>query len=550
VTTWRDGRYGLPPRVCHEVLVLGETLLIPRTTDDPALRSVLTELAAQDCIAAPLVSGGQASGVIVICDRLGEVSTFDAEDARLFATLASQAAIALENGRLIDRLQEQVLAREHEATHDALTGLPNRSLFAERLAEALEARPQRVIGVLLMDLDGFKDVNDTLGHHAGDNLLCQVGYRVHECISGRGTVARLGGDEFAVLLPDLDDAATASRIAREINDTVRAPVLLGALTMEIGASIGVAVSPDHGDDPSTLLQRADVAMYAAKRAKSGVSSYDPAADQNSEVQLQLAGELRAAIASHQIQVWYQPIARCTDGQVVAAEALVRWDHPGLGRIGPEQFIPIAERSGLIHELTIYVTDLALSQARSWRAGGMDLDVTVNLPPQVLRDLEWPGKVNHLLRKHAASPSWLTFEVTETGIMSDPPHMIRMLDEMAAAGIRFAIDDFGTGYSSLAYLQQLPVSKVKIDRSFVTPMTTDPANASIVRSVIDLARSLGLEVVAEGVEDQRTLDLLTDIGCGLVQGYYLSKPIPAAELTEWMALRTSRQPAGVAGPSGG
>ena len=542
VGTSRDGRLVLPDQVCQEVLGAGLTLLIPRTAEDAGHRAVLTQLGARDCIAAPLVSGGRASGVIVICDRLGGVSTFDAEDARLFATLASQAAIALENGRLIDRLQEQVQAREHEAKHDALTGLPNRSLFADRLASALPPSELCFVGVLLMDLDGFKEVNDTLGHHVGDDLLCQVAQRVSACVASRGTVARLGGDEFAILLPNLDDEDAAVRIAHEINDAVRAPVTLATLTMEIGASVGVAVSPEHGDDPSTLLQRADVAMYTAKRGQLGVSVYDPTADQNSQLQLQLAGELRTAIASRQIEVWYQPIARCSDGQVVAAEALVRWDHPDLGRIGPDQFVPIAERSGLIHELTVYVTDHALAQARVWRDLGMDLTVNVNLPPQVLRDLDWPAKVTALLRKHSAAPSWLTFEVTESGIMSDPENMIRMLDDMAAAGIRFAIDDFGTGYSSLAYLQQLPVSKVKIDRSFVMAMVGDPANASIVRSVVDLARSLGLDVVAEGVEDQRTLDLLTSIDCGFVQGYYLSRPIPAIELTEWMTLRTSRQAA--------
>jgi EAL domain-containing protein (putative c-di-GMP-specific phosphodiesterase class I) len=258
----------------------------------------------------------------------------------------------------------------------------------------------------------------------------------------------------------------------------------------------------------------------------------------------LATELRTALATRQIEVHYQPIARATDGQVVSAEALARWLHPELGRIGPDEFIPIAERSGLVHDLTLYVLDEALGQVRSWRAAGLDLSVAVNLPVQVLRDVDWPAKVAALLGKHSVRPQQLTFEITESGIMTDPEHMIRMLDDLARTGITFAIDDFGTGYSSLAYLQQLPVTKIKIDKSFVMPMATDPSAASIVRSVIDLARSLDLAVVAEGVEDQRTLDHLTAIDCHFVQGYYLSRPIPAVELTEWMGQREKlRQRAG-------
>jgi len=493
---------------------------------------------------APLHSSGEISGLLLVADRLGDVSTFDSEDARLFATLASQGGIALQNGRLIERLQEQVKAREHEASHDALTGLPNRSLFSRSLQEALDQGGARPIGVLLMDLDGFKEVNDTLGHHAGDDLLCEVAVRLRETVGGRGLVARLGGDEFAVVLPDLDDAEQAMAVALGLNAAVRRPVKTSSLTIEVGASIGVAVWPEHGADPSTLLQRADVAMYAAKGSGAGVARYDASTDWNSERRLRLATELRTALATRQIEVHYQPIARATDGQVVSAEALARWLHPELGRIGPDEFIPIAERSGLVHDLTLYVLDEALGQVRSWRAAGLDLSVAVNLPVQVLRDVEWPDKVAALLGKHSVRPQQLTFEITESGIMTDPEHMIRMLDDLARTGITFAIDDFGTGYSSLAYLQQLPVTKIKIDKSFVMPMATDPSAASIVRSVIDLARSLDLAVVAEGVEDQRTLDHLTAIDCHFVQGYYLSRPIPAVELTEWMGQREKlRQRAG-------
>jgi diguanylate cyclase (GGDEF)-like protein len=530
------GEPDLPRQLRDQVLRDGRLVLVPRTTSQPEQQALLAALNAADCLAAPLLSDGRASGVLLVCDRLGEVSTFDAEDGRLFATLANQAAVALENGRLIERLREQAAAREHEALHDALTGLPNRTLFAQRVEEALQDPSRGQVAVLLMDLDGFKEVNDTLGHHIGDQLLTEVARRLRDTVGGNGSVARLGGDEFALLLPGMAGTDACLAMACRLNESLWEPVQLASLALEVQASIGVAVWPDHGDDAASLLQRADVAMYSAKRDRRGVMLYDPQTDWNSELRLRLAGELRHAIESHQINVWYQPIACAGDGQVVGAEALVRWMHPELGRIGPDEFIPIAERTGLIHDLTHYVLDHALAQARAWRAAGLELDVAVNLSTQVLRDADWPAKVAELLHAHGAAPHWLTFEITETGLMTDPEQMTGMLHELAGTGIAFAIDDFGTGYSSLTYLQQLPVSKVKIDKSFVIPMAGDPAAAAIVRSVIDLARSLDLTVVAEGVEDQRTLDHLVSLRCHLVQGYYLSRPIPAIELTEWIVRR--------------
>ena len=539
----------LPARLRRQVLREGRSLLIRRGASDPEDREVLAGLAAQDCLAAPLTSGEQTSGVFVVTDRLGQVSTFDDEDRRLFATLAAQAAVALENGRLVQRLQEQARVRAHESRHDALTGLPNRTMFSERLRHDLDARGTRRGAVLLMDLDGFKEVNDTLGHHIGDQLLQEVGRRVRDAVGGRGMVARLGGDEFVVLLPDLMDVGAGLALAGEVVLALGRPMQLTAMTLEVGASVGLAVWPDHGTDPTTLLQRADVAMYAAKRTRGGITLYDPDTDWNSQVRLRLAGELRAALEQHQIDVWYQPIARAADGHVVGAEALVRWLHPELGRLSPAEFIPVAERSGLIHDLTLYVLDDALAQVAAWRAGGLELFVTVNLPPQVLRDVDWAAKVADRITRHGVDPRWLTFEITETGIMTDPERMVVVLGDIAASGISFAIDDFGTGYSSLAYLQQLPVSKVKIDKSFVTPMTQDPAAAAIVRSVVDLARSLGLTVVAEGVEDGRTLDQLVAVDCPLVQGYVLSRAIPPADLTTWILQRRATAAAVGAGRVG-
>jgi predicted signal transduction protein with EAL and GGDEF domain len=372
-------------------------------------------------------------------------------------------------------------------------------------------------------------------------------------VQDRGTVARLGGDEFVLLLPGLPDAAAGVEVAREVTQALRRPTELASMTLEVNASIGMAVWPDHGDEPGTLLQRADVAMYAAKRTRAGVNLYDPDTDWNSQLRLRLAGELRQALADQHIDVWYQPIARSGDGRVVGAEALVRWFHPELGRLSPVEFVPVAERTGLIHELTLYVLEHALGQARAWHAAGLDLFVTVNLPPQVLRDLGWAEKVAERLDRYGVDPRWLTFEITESGIMTDPERMVGVLGDIAGTGVTFAIDDFGTGYSSLSYLQQLPVSKVKIDKSFVTPMASDPGAAAIVRSVVELSRSLDLAVVAEGVEDQRTLDQLVAMDCHLLQGYYLSRPIPAPEFTAWISQRVaadallsrgaSRRPAG-------
>ena len=533
------------PALLHDLVIDQATsLTIPSTTKQTGQLEILAELGAKDCLAAPLITGGQVTGMIIVSGRLGQVSTFDTEDARLFATLAAQAAIALENGRLVERLHEQVQAREHEALHDSLTGLPNRTLLGRSLEAALA--DEGPVGVLLMDLDGFKEINDTLGHQTGDQVLCEVASRLKATVGQRGLVARLGGDEFAIVLPDLTDTGQAVELAHQAKSAVREPIDLSTLTLEVGVSIGVATHPQHGRDSTTLLQHADIAMYSAKRERAGVMVYDPSIDGNSERRLRIAVELRAALQLRQLEVHYQPVARAVDGHVVGAEALARWCHPELGVIAPDEFIPVAEQTRLIHELTLYVLDQALAQVRTWNAVGLELSVAVNLSVHVLRDIDWPVKVTQLLAKHSVPAHQLSFEITESATLADPDHVIRMLNQIAATGITFAIDDFGTGYSSLAYLQRLPIERIKIDKSFVIPMATDPAAATIVRSVIDMARNLDMTVIAEGVEDQRTLDHLTSIECHYVQGYYLSKPIPGVELTEWLTRRRA-QPRGSARP---
>jgi diguanylate cyclase (GGDEF)-like protein len=392
-----------------------------------------------------------------------------------------------------------------------------------------------------MDLDQFKEVNDTLGHHTGDLLLQEVTHRLTAAVGPEDVVARLGGDEFAVLMPRIEDEQDALDLAARVHAAMDRPIRMGALLLEIGASIGVALRPDHADDVARLLQRADVAMYAAKVADQPVALYDELADWNSPRRLQLAGELRGALAARQFVVCYQPIGRVGDGRVVSAEALVRWQHPSLGELPPDEFIPIAERSGMIGALTEYVLDQALADCRTWLDAGLDLRVAVNLSVRVLRDAEWPIKVAALLRTHGLRPDRLVLEITESGIMSDPEGMIRVLDQVAATGVAFSIDDFGTGYSSLAYLQQLPIKEIKIDKSFVRPMPVNPGAAGIVRSVVDLARNLHLDVVAEGVEDDVTLRMLASVNCPSLQGFHLCTPQPAADLARWLAERGGTAP---------
>jgi diguanylate cyclase (GGDEF)-like protein len=381
-----------------------------------------------------------------------------------------------------------------------------------------------------MDLDQFKEVNDTLGHQTGDRLLQEIGDRLRATVGDRGLVSRLGGDEFAVLVTDPAAVAEAERLAHEVFSAVAQPVQLSAVMLAVGASIGVALQPDHGHDPSTLLQRADVAMYGAKRAQDPVAVYSPSHDWNSELRLRLAGEIRGALATRQFGVHYQPIVQAGGGRIEKVEALARWNHPELGELSPDQFIPIAERTGMIEPLTLYVLDVALAQCRQWQSLGLDVRVAVNLSIQVMLDTEWPDRVLELLRRHDVDPSRLALEITETTIMSDPGRTVPAMRRLTDVGVQVAIDDFGTGYSSLSYLQRLPVSEIKIDKSFVAPMATDPTRRSIVRSVVELAHSLNMSTVAEGVEDQRTLDYLVAIGCDLVQGHWLSRPLPASELT--------------------
>jgi diguanylate cyclase (GGDEF)-like protein len=479
------------------------------------------------CMVVPIVTDGTVVAVMTVADRADDVSTFDHDDLRLFETLVNHAAIALDNAQLVGRLR-------HDALHDALTGLPNRALFNTCVDDAVRARrPGTKLAVMLMDLDRFKEVNDTLGHHCGDQLLCEVGRRLEQVMPAGGAIARLGGDEFALLLPSIQDAEDAVTEARRVRALLEAPFMLGHMHVDVGGTIGIAVSPDHGEDPATLLQRADVAMYAAKSG-GGIEVYASERDHYSPRRLALLGELRDAIDHGQLVLHYQPKINVVTGAPVGAEALLRWPHPERGMIPPDEFVPIAEHTGVIRSLTLYVLRRALADCALWRTTGSEVGVAVNVSARNLLDLDLVDDLRALLAATELPANLLTLEITESSIMGDTSRTLHVLDDLAALGVRISIDDFGTGYSSLTYLKQLPVDEVKIDKSFVATMHTDPGDAAIVRSVIDLGANLGLTVVAEGVETDTALALLRELGCPLAQGYFVSRPVPLAAFTEWLA----------------
>ncbi len=425
-------------------------------------------------------------------------------------------------------------ARAHQATHDALTGLPNRSLYYERVEAAIgQSEESGPFAIMIIDLDRFKDVNDTLGHHAGDSLLGQIGARIRDVLREMDVVARLGGDEFAVLVPRVPDEMTALRVAERIREALETPFSIAGLSLEVDASIGIALFPDHGVGADDLIRHADVAMYMAKEAHSDYELYAPERDQHSLSRLTLLGELRGALDEDQLVLHYQPKAEIRTGRVLAAEALARWVHPRLGLLPPDTFIPLAERTGMMRPLTLFVLSSALQQCRSWHALGHEIGVAVNLSARNLLDLRFPDEVQRLLTTWHVAPEWLQLEITESAVMVDPPRAMTVLSRLAEMGVGVSLDDFGTGYSSLVYLKRLPVNEVKIDKSFITHMTDEENDAVIVESTIDLARSLGLRVVAEGVETREVWERLRDLGCDLAQGYFLARPMPAADLTHWL-----------------
>jgi diguanylate cyclase (GGDEF)-like protein len=428
------------------------------------------------------------------------------------------------------RRVEQRLA--HLAYHDALTDLPNRLLLQDRLAQALRVanRAGSALALLLLDLNGFKEINDTLGHHAGDRILQSVASRMRGLLRGADTVARLGGDEFAVVLPvtDVDGALLA---AQKVLNAIEQPCVIDHQALSVRASLGIACFPEHGRSAGALLERADVAMYVAKSDGVGIAVYGPDQDHHAHRRLTLVSELQRGLSENQLCVEYQPIVRLATNAVTGVEALVRWDHPLHGRVMPGDFIHLAEQTGLIGPLTTIVLETAI---RAWSQPEPvpPLTVGVNLSPRTLQDPGLPRRIADMLAVYAIRPELLAFEITENILMSDPARSMDCLNRLHEIGVRIVIDDFGTGYSSISYLRRLPVDELKIDRSFVSGLATTQDDV-VVRATIDLAHNLGLTVVAEGVESDEVHGRLLALGCDFVQGTLIRPPAPAADLRAWI-----------------
>lgn len=422
---------------------------------------------------------------------------------------------------------------DEPATTDELTGLSNRPSFYGHVAAALDGQTEPAAALILIDLDRFKEVNDSLGHGTGDQLLQQVGARIDEVLRDGDIVARLGGDEFAIFMAGVPDEHTATRIAGKIRDALDEPFQTDTMLLDVEASIGIAVAPTHGTDVHRLMQRADVAMYAAKRAKAGVRVYDEADDPHSADRLAMTADLRRAVENDEFVLHFQPKERVIDGRIEGVEALLRWQHPERGMVSPAVFIPIAEDNGLMRPITLWVVDAALHQARLWRTMGIALTISVNISMQNLHDAKLTDDIAALLHKWDADADWLRLEVTESAMMEGAESALLRLDGLADMGLELSVDDYGTGYSSLAYLKRMPLSELKIDRSFVQNITADQTDALIVGSTIELGHSLGLRVVAEGVEREEDLIGLQMLGCDVVQGFYLGHPMPADRLVAWL-----------------
>ena len=497
------------------------------------------ELPSATVLLQPGYDGGRGSALIAEVLLPGHETQGDLTAASWRLYSGTAVLLVLGSGlALVAR--RRMLQREHQALHDPLTGLGNRALLA---AESGCLQPSRTAAssaaLLLLDLDGSKDVNDTLGHDVGDRLLVQVAAALRASVRGSDVVVRLGGDEFAVLLRDLPDGAVAARSAQAIADVLHRPFVLDRVTLEVGVSIGVAVAPQHGTDLGSLLRRADVAMYQAKRNGGGVQVYDEDTDPHDESQLDLLAQLRSAIAGDQLRLQYQPKVSLRAGRAVGFEALVRWDHPERGLLGPGQFLPLAERTALMRPLTDWVLREAIGQCTSWRAAGWDVDVSVNIAPATLLESDLPTRVNELLTAGGLPGSALELEITETAVMVDPVRAAETLRRLRTMGVAVSIDDFGAGYTSLSYLKSLPVNSLKIDRRFVTHLLDDVRDEAVTRSVVSLAHDLGLTVVAEGVETADVRQRLVELGCDQAQGYLMARPMDAVAVRGWLAGQTGR-----------
>jgi diguanylate cyclase (GGDEF)-like protein len=438
-----------------------------------------------------------------------------------------------------NRMGTEISAREeqirYQGGHDSLTGLPNRTLFLDHLALSIANAKRRgtLVGMVMMDLDRFKEINDTLGHSLGDDLLVEIGRRLRQTIRESDTVARLGGDEFAVRFESAA-APSAVEVAQRIGRALEMPFTLGGVSIDVEASMGIALYPLHADDAGTLMKHADIAMYQAKRSHGTYALYEPGRDEHSLRRLAILSELRQAVASDALELHFQPKIDLATERAIHAEALVRWRHPVYGLMPPDEFVPLAEQSGNIGIITKWVLKRAIEDCAGWNRAGLDLGVAVNLSALDLYDADLPTLVSGLLHDQGLDPSKLVLEITESAVMKDATYALKTLRDVKTRGITLAIDDFGTGYSSLAHLKRLPLDELKIDKSFVMNLSEEATDDGvIVRSTIDLGHNMELKVVAEGVESAEGYAILKRFGCDMAQGYFISRPLPSPQLLTWM-----------------
>jgi diguanylate cyclase (GGDEF)-like protein len=512
----------------------GKTLAVGSKLDgDGGIRESLRAIGVKDVIVVPLRSGQAVIGTLEVVNRLGDTSYFLPSDVQVFETIAAHVAVALENSRLVDRLR-------HDAHHDGLTNLPNRRRISAALEEAVQVRaPGEMVAVLLFDVDALRQVNESLGHAAGDKVLVEVASRLRSLAPAAALVGRVSGDEFVVTLR-VESAEAALALAAELRAQIRDQMVFGSLVLDVDTVVGVVVHPDHGTDAAILLQRVDLAVTAAKSTPDGIQLFNPALESRSMHRLGLAGDLRHALDNDEIEVYFQPKVTLRDRRLVGVECLARWEHPAHGAVAPEDFVAVAEHTGQLGRLTEAVLREGLRRSRDWRVDHRPLAVAVNLSARTLTDPHFPARVQELLDEYDVAPELLTFELKETGVLDGTDRLTPTLRRLRDIGVRLSVDDFGTGYSSLSYLRRLPVNEVKVDQSFVQGVATDPVDLAIVNAVVTLSQQFGLAVVAEGVESELTLELLQDIGCEIGQGFLFSRPLPYERLEAWFGAQAEAE----------
>jgi diguanylate cyclase (GGDEF)-like protein len=500
-----------------------QTVFVGPKHGSEALLAALRDKGGKDAIVVPLRSGTVVVGTIEVAGGRDNL-VFGPDDVRLLETLAAHAGVAVENSRLVDRLR-------FDTNNDPLTELPNRRRLLEALDEAMQGRALgEVVALLMFDVVSLRQVNESLGHVAGDKVLIEVARRMRLLAPPAALVARVGGDEFAVELRTTS-AEAAVAVAERMRAGLRDPMVIDALTVDIDTNAGIAVHPDHGADPESLLPRADVAAHVAK-SRGVVQLFNPGLESRSVRRLGLAADLRAALESGEIEIHFQPKVALRDRRLVGVECLARWEHPVHGPVSPPDFVAVAEHSGQLPLLTETVLRDALHRARDWGDAGRPLAVSVNISPRTLADPDFPDLVAGLLAEHEVCPSRLTLEIPEAGVIGSE-RSLPALHRLQEIGVRISIDDFGVGQSSLSHLRGLPIHEVKIDRSFVQGLATDAGDLAIVRTIVDMTRHFELDVVASGVESELTLNMLDDIGCDIGQGFLFSRALPYERFEAWL-----------------